>query len=319
MDRIVPPHTLESTRAWLRAQARAAETPATGQKLCPTERAAATPSGGRSQGGHAGAPFGSSLAVPADVADALAQWVRRAHIEVEYLPRDSDRRKTLVQAAYVAETFVRAAHDGEVLLPNPAMTCARIGYLMKLIEVNQGIRHVEARRRELDLVRPWLAAWRSSMGSTATITTTSILFGQCPDWPAAAEIRGSSRQRNRLWISLMAGAALAAALGCVPLPLSEQSRHSFGRGSMHADVPHAATVSDPVPHQEIQGGSSGAGAESPGGGGIVQDRPPAAAVRGRAPVRVRGSTARRALVRQRAPSKARQTQQQKTRRSPDRV
>lgn len=116
----------------------------------------------------------------------------------------------------------------------------------------------------------------------------------------------------------MSGAALAVR-GCIPLPLSEQIRHSSGPNSMHVDVSHATSVPDPAVHQEIQGGSRGTGAQRLVGGGVVQNRPPAAAVRGRAPVRVHGSTSRRALARQPAPGKARQAQQKKTRRSPGRV
>ena len=112
---LFPPRTLESTRAWLRAQARAAETVVIGQQPRPIGRSANT-SGHGSLDGHMTAPFGGTLVAPAAVADALAQWVRRAHIEVKYLPRESDRRKALVQAAYATETLVRAAHGGEVLL-----------------------------------------------------------------------------------------------------------------------------------------------------------------------------------------------------------
>lgn len=81
------------------------------------------------------------LAARTNVAGVLRQWVQRAYIELKYLPCNSKRRKRLAQAAYVTETLVRAAHNGETFVQNPMLICARIEHMVGMIELNQGSRH----------------------------------------------------------------------------------------------------------------------------------------------------------------------------------
>jgi hypothetical protein len=156
------------------------------------------------------------LVVPAGVAEALRQWVRRAHIEITYLPRDNEKRTKLVQAVYVTETFVRAARHGAVYLPHPRVTCTQIGFLLNMIELNQDIRPSAVRRRELDLVQPWLKTWRASMAASANTPSISTARLQRPTRPAPFQLRFPSSLLNRLFTRLTLGIFLAAVLICVP-------------------------------------------------------------------------------------------------------
>lgn len=201
MDRAVIAHAVGRLRSWFWTQAPGNDLVGTIEQLQP--------------GGWTPTVDGKTLTIPAEVAAALVEWIRRARIEIAYAPANSERRRQTVQAAYVTETLVRAAHDGEVFLHHPKSTYTQIEWLRSMIELGQGIRRSEARCQELALMRPWLHAWRVSMsevGGTVPTATSSFSTAVQPN----AVTRNSLNRLQRRAALVFASVILLAGLRPFP-------------------------------------------------------------------------------------------------------
>lgn len=245
MDRTVTSEAIENTRTWLRKQAWGDDMLAMVEKLNPADWVPAMTGVRHSLDGGAPAANGRTLTAPAGVAKALGQWVRRARIEIKYLPRDSDRRKQLAQAAYVTEILVRGVRVGAAPLPYPTATYAGIQLLLKMIELNQDIRFSVERSHELDLVRPWLRTWETSMVGTVGATSFGTTRYSRPARPAPVEKRYLNNSLHRFYVKLVFGIFISALpVGISAFLLPEAYRQ---RAEITQDHELSVTVALPDP------------------------------------------------------------------------
>lgn len=95
--------------------------------------------------------------IPVDVLETLDRWVRMA--ESDYgTQMTGDSKLRLAQAAMAVAALVESARSGPVVLMQPAITYAKITYLM--LAVADASRDTDA-ASDVAIVRAWLSRCRT--------------------------------------------------------------------------------------------------------------------------------------------------------------